>query len=68
MSHRAISARTTYPNSPETDQQQRVWHTVLVDFGRVKINLLHYSSDPMTAIQEVNAMTDEEVQELEHEA
>ena len=69
MAHRAISAKTTYPNSQETDRQLRVWHTVLVEFdGNKRISYLHFSADPMSAIREINEMSEEEVKQLEHGA
>lgn len=68
-SHRAVSAATTYPNTPESDKEPKVWHTVTVEFqdGSVR-KYLHYSQAPDTAIREVNEMeTDYVFNHLEHE-
>jgi hypothetical protein len=48
---RAIAARTTNPNTPESDQQTMVLHTVTMSDGTER---RVYATDPMAAIAKVN--------------
>lgn len=48
---RAISAKTVYPNTPETDRQRFVLHEVLLTNG-VKKKIM--AEDPISAINKVN--------------
>jgi hypothetical protein len=48
---RAVSAHTTNPNTPESDNQPRVWHTVTDSEGKEH---QVYASDPMDAIDMLN--------------
>lgn len=64
MKHQAISAQTKETNNEETDKQPRVWHKVSVllsdENGDRHVTTLHYSSDPLTAILEINMMPTEQ--------
>ena len=51
MKVRAVSARTTNPNTSESDRQPRVWHTVTLNDGTTRTVL---ASDPIEAINTVN--------------
>lgn len=49
---RAVSARTTYPNTPESDLRERVLHTVTLSDGS---SITVYARCPMDAIDVANA-------------
>lgn len=48
---RAVSAHTTHPNTPETDMQERVIHTVTLSDGSTRYV---WAVDPIDAINLVN--------------
>jgi hypothetical protein len=48
---RAVSARTSKSNTPESDAQPRVWHTVTDNAGKTHEV---YARDPMDAIDMFN--------------
>lgn len=48
---KAISARVTTHNNPESDSCRYVWHTVTDSVGKVH---QIYASDPMDAIKQFN--------------
>jgi hypothetical protein len=61
-----ICAGTTHPNTLDTDKLRKVSHDVDVRVSATKIERVRFlSTDPMTAIEEANAMTDEEYARLE---
>ena len=58
---RVLSAYTVYPNTSETDRESEVLHEVLLRGGG-KVRVM--SSDPISAIDMVNGMSDAEVRGL----
>ncbi len=60
---RVLSAYTSFPNTPETDKQPLVMHDVILRDEVKPVRVM--ASDPIGAIDKVNAMTDEEVASLE---
>ena len=64
MKHQAISAKTMNSNNAYTDSLQTVDHLVTcitLDNGSVKRGVFVYrSSDPLSAIQDINRMSPEE--------
>lgn len=48
---RAVSSYVSQPNTPETDAQHMVWHTVILSDGT---NTQIMATDPMDAIDRVN--------------
>jgi hypothetical protein len=50
---KAISAKTTYPNTPESDCKPRVLHDVALDDG---FTVQVMSADPIMAVNIVNDM------------
>lgn len=52
MKPKAFSARVTNPNTPESDLQPRVWHTVRDTEGKEH---QVYATDPRDAIKVFNA-------------
>jgi hypothetical protein len=62
---RAISAKVAQPNTPETDAMEKVLHKVeVVIDNNDKATVLVMSSNPMTAIEEVNKMSWGKLKEL----
>lgn len=55
---RAVSAKTTYPNTPESDLQGLVCHTVTLDNG-LKVRI--YAKCPISAINLINDNIDKQV-------
>lgn len=51
MAH-AVSAKTTYPNTPESDRMPQVMHTVTMSDGRA-VNVM--AADPIDAINKANS-------------
>jgi len=61
-----ICAGTTHPNSLDTDKLRKVLHDADVRVSVTKIERVRFmSQDPMTAIDELNAMSDEAYNLLE---
>ena len=50
---KAISARVSQPNTPETDAMEIVWHTVTLSDGR---ELRVLAMDPIDAINKANKL------------
>ena len=64
MAHRATSASTVSPNTPESDKLRFVLHKVDCINGSTKETVLVYAEAPDNAIRQVNVMSDNEYASL----
>jgi hypothetical protein len=66
--HRAIASYTAQPNTPESDRQRYVLHhvtvTVTTETGSHEETVVRAATDPMSAIDDVNAMSTAEYMQL----